>query len=91
MRVVTGKGSENVSDDVFRTRAAAYRAVFLDIGTGDGSLPYRLAGDHPDILFLGFDPNAEAMAASAGKARRKSARGGRAYCSYIVASIERPP
>ena len=91
MRVVTGKTSEEIAAAEFRRRAAAYDTRWLDIGAGDGALPYRLAGQFPDVLCLGLDPNAEAMAANAHRARRKPERGGRANCLYVVAAVEAPP
>ena len=91
MRVVTGKSSVEVSVAEFRARAAAYDSVWLDIGTGDGSLPYRLAGSFPDVLCAGLDPNAEGMAENAHRAGRKPARGGRANCVYVAGSVEEPP
>lgn len=95
MRIVTGKGVEAIDGPAFRALAAGYRALLLDIGTGDGALPYRLAGRHPEVLFVGLDPNAEGMAENARRARRtsaggKPARGGRANCVYVAASIEQP-
>ena len=91
MRVVTGKTSEEMAAAEFGRRAAAYDTHWLDIGAGDGALPYRLAGQFPDVLCLGLDPNAEAMAANAHRARRKPERGGRANCLYVVAAVEAPP
>ncbi|PZC49541.1 MAG: 16S rRNA (adenine(1408)-N(1))-methyltransferase [Chloroflexi bacterium] len=91
MRVVTGKSSVEVSAREFRARAAGYDALWLDIGTGDGALPYRLAGSFPDVLCAGLDPNVEGMAENAHRAGRKPARGGRANCVYVAASVEEPP
>ena len=91
MRVVTGKTSGEMAAAEFQGVAAAYATRWLDIGAGDGALPYRLAGQFPDVLCLGLDPNAEAMAERARRARRKPDRGGRANCLYVVAAIEAPP
>ena len=91
MRVVTGKAVEPIDGPAFRALASGYGALLLDIGTGDGALPYRLAGQHPDVLFVGLDANAEGMAENARRARRKPARGGRLNCMYAAAPIEQPP
>ena len=91
MRIVTGKAVEPIDGPAFRALAAGYGALLLDIGTGDGALPYRLAGQHPDVLFVGVDANAEGMAENARRARRKPARGGRLNCLYVAAPIEQPP
>ena len=43
------------------------------------------------MLCLGLDPNADAMAANARRARRKPERGGRDNCLYVAAAVEAPP
>ena len=91
MRVVTGKTSGEMAAAEFQGVAAAYDTRWLDIGAGDGALPYRLAGQFPDVLCLGLDPNAEAMAGNARRARRKPERGGRANCLFVVGAVEAPP
>ena len=91
MRVVTGKTSQTMAAAEFRRLASGYATCWLDIGAGDGALSYRLAGEFPDVLCLGLDPNAEAMAAQARRARRKPDRGGRVNCLYVAAAVEAPP
>ncbi len=68
-----------------------YRAALVDLGCGDGAFPYRLATAHPALLCIGLDPNREAMAEYARKARRKPARGGLANLLYVVAALESLP
>lgn len=89
--MLSGRGREEIDAAAFARLAAPYDHVLVDIGTGDGAFPYRLAAAHPRILCLGLDPNAAGMADSARKVRRKPARGGRRNAGYIVASLERPP
>jgi 16S rRNA (adenine(1408)-N(1))-methyltransferase len=96
MRLATGKAVESVDAASFRAVAAGYRLLSLDIGTGDGALPYRLAAEYTEVLCVGLDPNAGGMADHARRAGRKTAlgtpaRGGRANCVYVVGSIEEPP
>lgn len=91
MRIVLGRKTGDLSADGFRLRAAPYRLTLLDIGTGDGAFPYRVAGAYPEVLCVGLDPNREAPAAYAGRARRKPARGGRANVLYVAAAVEAPP
>lgn len=91
MRVVTGKTSQTMAAAEFRSLASGYTTCWLDIGAGDGALSYRLAAEFPDVLCLGLDPNAEAMAAQARRARRKPDRGGRVNCLYVAAAVEAPP
>ena len=91
MRVVTGKTSQTMAAAEFRRFASGYATCWLDVGAGDGALSYRLAGEFPNVLCLGLDPNAEAMATQARRARRKPDRGGRANCLYVAAAVEAPP
>lgn len=91
MRVVTGKTSQTMAAAEFRRLASGYATCWLDVGAGDGALSYRLAADFPDVLCLGIDPNAEAMASQARRARREPDRGGRVNCLYVAAAVEAPP
>ncbi|MFC1743517.1 class I SAM-dependent methyltransferase [Candidatus Riflebacteria bacterium] len=63
----------------------------MDIGTGDGTYPYRKARIHPSRLFIGIDSNASNMALSSRKARRKPARGGVKNLLYVHATVEKLP
>ncbi len=91
MRIVLGRKTEELTAGGFRARAARYRLTLLDIGTGDGAFPYRVAGAYPEVLCVGLDPNREALATYASKAQRKPARGGRANVLYVAAAVEALP
>jgi predicted RNA methylase len=61
--------------------------VTIDLGTGDGRLPYALALLSPDRLFVGVDANAAAL-------RAVSERAGRARVEnllYVRAAVEALP
>jgi tRNA G46 methylase TrmB len=45
--------------------------VTIDLGTGDGRLPYVLARDTPDRLFVGIDANAAGLCRFSGRADRE--------------------
>ena len=91
MHLLRGRESEEMDATAFDHLAAPYDHMLIDIGCGDGALPYRLAAVHPRVLCLGLDPNSVAMAKYARKARRKPARGGRENVRYIVATLETLP
>ena len=91
MRTVAAQGPSELSASAFAALRARHRAVLVDIGCGDGTLPYRLAGSHPDLLCVGVDPNAESMQKYARRAARKPARGGRGNLLYVAASIDQLP
>ncbi len=91
VEVVIGGGSEQVPAEQFAARLAPYRQIVVDLGTGDGRYVLRTARSRGDALVIGIDPVASAMAASAGRARRKPARGGAENAVFVVASLERLP
>jgi hypothetical protein len=45
--------------------------VTIDLGTGDGRLPYVLARDTPDRFFVGIDANAAGLRRFSGRADRE--------------------
>ncbi len=91
MRTVIGKTSIEMGIAEFQALCEPHDAVLVDIGCGDGSFPYRVAGDHGALLCVGLDANAEAMAKYAARARRKSARGGRGNVLFVASAIESLP
>src|SRR5215475_12730032 len=50
--------------------------VHIDLGSGDGSGPYRWASHEPSRLFIASDANPDALSEIAWRAGRKPARGG---------------
>ena len=91
MRHVIGKTSVEMGIEEFQALCDPRDAVLVDIGCGDGSFPYRVAGDHDALLCVGLDANLEAMAKYAARARRKSARGGRGNVLFVASAIESLP
>ena len=91
MRVVGAQGPVEMPTSAFDAQRAQHQTVLIDIGCGDGALPYRIAGSQPNLLCIGIDPNAESMQEYARRAARKPARGGRANVLYVAASIEQLP
>ncbi|HJN92175.1 MAG TPA: hypothetical protein QGF05_05560, partial [Dehalococcoidia bacterium] len=61
MRIVTGQGVEEVDASDIDALADGGPAMLVDLGCGDGSFPYRLASDHPELFCIGIDANAEVM------------------------------
>jgi predicted RNA methylase len=61
--------------------------VSIDLGTGDGRLPYTLAARGPERLFVGVDANAAAMRAVSSRARRA----GMSNVLYVRAAVESLP
>ena len=62
--------------------------VHIDLGSGDGKYPYRLARRFPERLFVAVDTNPEALIPTARKAGRKASRGGVANLLCIAEAAE---
>lgn len=86
-----GKDIDTMSLPELRARIGAYRAVMLDIGTGDGRYVYRCAQARPDWFHIGLDASAENLAEYAVRIARKPARGGLANVLYVIDNIETLP
>jgi 16S rRNA (adenine(1408)-N(1))-methyltransferase len=67
------------------------RPVIIDVGTGDGRFVYENARKDAASIYIGIDPDAEAMADYAFRAARKPARGGVDNAIFVVASVEQLP
>ena len=70
---------------------AATRPIVVDVGTGDGRWPYESARADRGSLYVGLDPDAEAMAEYAYRAARKPSRGGVENVTFVIASLEQLP
>lgn len=82
---------EPLTQHDLRARAQAAPRVLVDLGTGDGSYPYREARENPDTLCIGIDPVAENMRKVSNRIGRKPSRGGVADLVLLVASAEDLP
>jgi len=67
------------------------RPVIVDLGAGDGRYVYESARGDPASLYVGVDPDADALSQYAYRAARKPARGGVDNARFVVASVERLP
>lgn len=70
---------------------ASHDEVIIDVGTGDGSYPYRQARARPGTLCVGVDPAADSLKKNAGRIGRKPSRGGVDNLLLIVADLEHLP
>nr|WP_167475898.1 class I SAM-dependent methyltransferase [Nocardia arthritidis] len=59
----------------------------IDLGTGDGRAVLAAAAADPEVLVIGVDANASAMA----EASRRALRGGPSNAIFVAAGIERLP
>jgi predicted RNA methylase len=67
------------------------RSAVIDLGAGDGRYVYESARQDPSRLYIGVDPDADAMSKYAYRSSRKPARGGVDNARFVVAAVERLP
>ncbi len=91
VEIVTGREQAPLDAGAFAALRSGYARLLIDLGSGDGAFPYRVAGAHPDWLCLGIDAHPGRLAEYARRARRKPARGGRPNVLYLAAPVERLP
>lgn len=80
-----------MSERDFRALRASYRAVLLDVGTGDGKHAAHLARRHPDLLVVGLDANRDNMRKVSARAAANPARGGLPNVLFVWAAAEQLP
>ncbi len=71
--------------------ASAYRALTVDIGTGDGKRLYRVAKSDPDTLYIGIDPVKENMLDTVKKSAKKPEKGGLKNLLLVIGAVEALP
>ena len=76
MKVLKGKKVESIHRDVLKAICGSYNKTILDLGTGDGTFPYRRASKNTGEFYIGLDSAAENMMESAFKSGRKPTKGG---------------
>lgn len=89
MIIARGKKTSEMSRDELLRVVAPYRAVLLDVGTGDGKFAARAASERPEWFVIGMDPVAGAMAEVSGRALRPRTR--QENLLFVVASVEQMP
>jgi 16S rRNA (adenine(1408)-N(1))-methyltransferase len=91
VRQVVGKATRELPAAEFARQRSAYRALVLDIGTGDGKHALATARRHPDTFVVGVDANAEAMRQVSARAVAKPTRGGAPNVIFVWASVAQLP
>lgn len=91
MRVVRGRDVEVMEAGAFDALASTFTRIAVDVGTGDGRLPYRMARDDPSTLWVGIDATPENMTATASRSARKPTKGGAPNLVLVVADAASPP
>lgn len=84
MKILKGNKIENLDGETLRNITRDYKGITIDIGTGDGSFPYKKAKENKDHFYIGLDAVANNMMKSAAKANRKPTKGGLSNVLYVV-------
>ena len=87
---IIGKSSHPLSREDLLARIAGYQAVHIDLGCGDGMLPYRRARENPHIFYIGIDAARESLAVASAKAAKKPARGGCENALFLCMNLLEP-
>jgi 16S rRNA (adenine(1408)-N(1))-methyltransferase len=70
---------------------SGYSRLHVDVGSGDGRVPYSLARADPSSFYVGLDPAVQNLRETSRRATRKPSRGGVPNVAYVMASAEDPP
>lgn len=84
MKILKGNKIQNVDYETFRDMVKNYNNIIIDIGTGDGSFPYKSAKKNKESFYIGLDAVADNMIDRAVKASKKEAKGGLDNVLYVV-------
>ena len=87
---IIGKKSHNVTPEALREKAQGFSRVVVDLGCGDGMLPYRLAKENPDVFYIGVDAARESLRVASAKADKKPSRGGCPNVVFLCANVLEP-
>jgi 16S rRNA (adenine(1408)-N(1))-methyltransferase len=91
VRVLQGSKVTDAAPDWRERLGALGWRVVVDLGAGDGRYVYESARADTLSVYLGIDPDAEALAEYAYRAARKPSRGGVDNALFVVASVEHLP
>lgn len=84
MKVLKGNKIENLDQKTLKDIMKSYDNITIDIGTGDGSFPYKKARSNRNNFYIGLDAIADNMLENAVKASKKAAKGGLNNVLYVV-------
>ena len=84
MKILEGNKIKNIDCEELKNIAMSYSNTAIDIGTGDGSFPYKSARKNKDSFYIGLDAVADNMIDSAVKAGKKVTKGGLNNVMYVI-------
>ena len=87
---IIGKKSYELSPEALREKTQGFSRVVIDLGCGDGMLPYRLAKENQDVFYIGIDAARESLQVASAKADKKPSRGGCPNVVFLCANVLEP-
>ena len=87
---IIGKKSNALTAEALHNKAQGFSRVVIDLGCGDGMLPYRLARENEDVFYIGVDAARESLAIASAKAAKKPSRGGCPNVLFLCANVLEP-
>jgi 16S rRNA (adenine(1408)-N(1))-methyltransferase len=91
VRRIVGKQTIDLTASDVAALRKSHDRVLLDVGTGDGKHPLRVARRRPEWLVIGLDANREGMAKASQRAVAKPQRGGQPNVIYVWSAAEQLP
>jgi 16S rRNA (adenine(1408)-N(1))-methyltransferase len=91
MRILNGTKVTDAPPGWREALLAAGQPVVIDLGAGDGRWVYESARRDASSVYVGIDPDADALGEYAYRASRKPARGGVDNAAFVVAAVEALP
>lgn len=84
MKILEGNKIKNIDNEALKNIVKNYNNTTIDIGTGDGSFPYKSARKNKKSFYIGLDAVADNMLESAVKAGKKVTKGGLDNVLYVI-------
>lgn len=91
MKILAGSRIEEIAAAEFENIIKGYKALVMDIGTGEGEFVYKKAKQNPDVMYIGIDTSADFMRRYSLKACRKPERGGLRNLMYVIGNADALP
>lgn len=87
MKLIKGNSSAEVTRGELVEIIDHYNEIHVDFGTGDGRLPYKLAKENPQNLYIGVDPSHKQLEEYSKKANKERL----SNVVFVVGSVEQIP
>lgn len=86
MNLLIGNKIKKIETPEFENIIKDYKALVLDIGTGDGEFVYKRARENSNTMYIGIDAAVDAMGDYSIKVNKKAHKGGLKNVMYVVSN-----